>query len=511
MRVAVVGAGIGGLVAALLLAARGIEVGLFERSPAPGGKMRETQVDGRRIDAGPTVFTMRGIFEEIFAAAGTSLSDHIALEPAAILARHAWSATERLDLFANVDRTADAIGDFAGAREAEGYRGFVERARRIFDSLQQRFINEQRPSVLGLTASFGPRRIGELWEISPFVTLWDALAEHFHDPRLRQLFGRYATYCGSSPFLAPATLMLVAHVEQEGVWFVEGGMQRLAQALARVASRAGASLHFEAGVRKVLVRGGRACGLELEDGERIDADAVILNADPAAISARMLGRDIAGATQTIPQSARSLSAITWATVAATDGFPLLRHNVFFSRDYKREFESIRNGKLPPEPTVYVCAQDRKSDDQRSNSPDREEALLCLVNAPANGDQSNLEPSEIDLCERRTFSQLERCGLQITRRAETTIRTTPEDFNRLFPGTGGALYGAASHGWMASFRRPGARTKIAGLYLAGGGTHPGPGVPMAAISGRLAAAAMLEDFASMSRFRPTDTAGGMSMH
>jgi 1-hydroxycarotenoid 3,4-desaturase len=510
MRVAIVGAGIGGLVAALLLAARGIEVAVFERDPAPGGKMREIEVKGRRIDAGPTVFTMRGVFEEIVAAAGTSLSDHISLQPATILARHAWSATERLDLYADVDRTADAIGDFAGAREADGYRSFAERAQRIFGSLQQRFINEQRPSVLGLTASFGPRRIGELWEISPFVTLWDALGEHFRDPRLRQLFGRYATYCGSSPFLAPATLMLVAHVEQEGVWFVEGGMQKLAQALAHVASRAGATLHFAAGVRKVLVRGGRACGLELENGERFEADAVILNADPAAIGASLLGRDIAGTTQPIAPNARSLSAITWATVAATDGFPLVRHNVFFSRDYKNEFESIRHGRLPPEPTVYVCAQDRTNDEPHPNLPNREETLLCLVNAPANGDQNNFEPSEIDLCERRTFSQLERCGLWIKRRAETTVRTTPKDFNRLFPGTGGALYGAPSHGWMASFRRPGARTKIAGLYLAGGGTHPGPGVPMAAISGRLAAAATLEDLASTSRFRPMDTAGGISM-
>jgi 1-hydroxycarotenoid 3,4-desaturase len=510
-KVAVVGAGIGGLVAALLLATRGVEVVVFERNPTPGGKMRQIQIDERRIDAGPTVFTMRTVFEEIFAAAGTSLSDHIALQPATILARHAWSATERLDLFADIDRTVDAIGDFAGAREAAGYRSFTTRARQIFESLQQRFIDVQRPSVAGLTAAFGVGRLGELWQISPFVTLWNALGEHFRDPRLKQLFGRYATYCGSSPFLAPATLMLVAHVEQKGVWFLEGGMHSLARALALLVTSAGGALHYESNVREVVMRNGRARGLKLADGEEIEADAVILNVDSAAINAGKLGGDIACAAPAIPAKARSLSAIVWAMIATTSGFPLVRHNVFFSRDYADEFARIREGRLPVEPTVYICAQDRTNTDDRPGEASRQgEALLCLVNAPPNGDQEPVEQAEIELCDTRTFSQLERCGLSVTRRIETTVRTTPRDFDRLFPGTGGALYGAASHGWMASFRRPGARTRIPGLYLAGGSTHPGPGLPMAAISGRLATAAILADFALMSPCRPTGIGGGTSM-
>jgi 1-hydroxycarotenoid 3,4-desaturase len=511
-RVIVVGAGIGGLVAALLLSARGIAVTLVERCAEPGGKMRQIEVAGARIDAGPTVLTMRSVFEEIFAEAGASLSDYVTLRPAEILARHAWSTAERLDLFTDIDRSADAIGMFAGAREAQGYRDFCDRAQRIHDSLEQTFIRAPRPSLNALVASFGLRRLGDLWQISPFVSLWNALGEHFRDPRLRQLFGRYATYCGSSPFLAPATLMLVAHVEREGVWLVEGGMHRLAQALAALASRAGATLRYRSDVRDVIVEAGRVAGVTLAGGERIDADAVLVNADTATLGSGRLGHDIADVVPTIRRSARSLSAITWAMVTPVRGFPLIRHNVFFSGDYADEFERIRRGKLPAEPTVYVCAQDRTEIDANADNaaPAAPERLLCLVNAPPNGDSRIAETPEINQCEERTFAMLERCGLRIERRSETMVMTTPRDFERLFPATGGALYGPTSHGWMASFRRAGSRTRMPGLYLAGGSTHPGPGVPMAALSGRSAAEALTADFASMRRSRPMAMSGGMSM-
>jgi 1-hydroxycarotenoid 3,4-desaturase len=495
-KIAIIGAGIGGLVAATLLAARGIEVVLIERSDNPGGKMRQINVAGRHVDAGPTVFTMRGVFDEIFAAAGASLSDFVTLQPATVLARHTWSMSERLDLFADPDRSADAIGDFAGAREAAGYRAFCARARQIFEALEQPFICSQRPNLATLIAAFGLHRLGDLFRISPFVTLWSALGEHFRDPRLRQLFGRYATYCGSSPFQAPATLMLVAHVESEGVWLLDGGMHQLAQALATLATRCGATLRFGCEAREINVQRGQACGVTLDSGEHMEAAAIIVNADAAAIGAGLFGESAKDATLKIGQGARSLSAVTWTTFAKTNGVPLARHNVFFSRNYQDEFERIRRGKLPLEPTVYVCAQDRTGTGHESSiPPGAPEALLCLVNAPPNGDESGLESAEIDQCEERTFSLLERHGLQIERHSETTFRTTPQDFSRLFPGTGGALYGPASHGWMASFRRPGSRTGIRGLYLAGGSTHPGPGVPMAAISGRLAVAAILEDLTS----------------
>ncbi|MBI5113996.1 MAG: phytoene desaturase [Rhodovulum sp.] len=521
----VVGAGAGGLAAAIALAVAGFDVTVVEAAESPGGKIRSLPVAGRLIDAGPTVFTMRWVFEELLATAGTSLDRELTLRPLDILARHAWSEHERLDLFADLDRSTAAVGDFAGAAEARRFRDFAARAAHIYATLEEPFLRGPRcRTPLELILRIGLRRIGDAVAISPFATLWGALGDHFHDARLRQLFGRYATYCGASPFLAPATLMLIAHVEQQGVWVIDGGMRALAAALVRVAERQGVRFRWSTPVRQVVVAGGRAAGVELAGGERLAADVVVLNADVAAVADGSLGPALRGAAPRITPAARSLSAVTWAVVAAADGFPLHHHTVFFSADYRAEFDQLlRERRLPTDPTVYICAQDRGPDrgpaseraeigqngrreDDGSGGPER---LLCLVNAPADGDTAPPDADALAACWRAATDRLARCGLTLHGRPEDGVVTTPGDFHRLFPGTGGALYGRASHGWTASFRRPGSRTRIPGLYLAGGSTHPGPGVPMAALSGRLAAAAATADRDSTSRWRRAAISGGMS--
>ncbi len=515
-RVIVVGAGVGGLVSALELAAGGHEVLVLERAARPGGKMREVLVGGAAMDAGPTVFTMRWVFEELFDVVGARLSDHLRLQPVDVLARHAWSADDRLDLYADVARSADAIGRFAGAREARGYLDFCARARRIYAALDRPFLRGSRPNPVSLVGRVGLRGLPDLMRISPLTTMWQALRRHFTDPRLRQLFGRYATYCGSSPFRAPATLMLVAHVEQDGVWLVDGGMHRVAEALANLAVQRGATLRCHAPVDAILTRDGRACGVRLAGGEELDADAVVFNGDVSALATGLLGPDVTGAAAAVDPASRSLSAVTWNLHAPTSGFPLARHTVFFSDDSAGEFADLfDHGRLPGSPTVYVCAQDR--DDTGRAAPPGPERLLMIVNAPARGDGRPFTDEELTRCEARTWQTMARCGLQIERDPQRTLVTTPQDFERLFPATGGALYGRASHGWAASFSRPGARSRLPGLYLAGGSVHPGPGVPMAALSGRQAAASVMADARparasprpSTSPSRPAATPGGTS--
>jgi 1-hydroxycarotenoid 3,4-desaturase len=492
-RIVVIGAGMGGLVAALLLAARGHEVTLVEKADAPGGKMREVLVAHRHLDAGPTVMTMRWVFDRILSEIGEDLDAQVTLTPARTLARHAWSADERLDLFADRAASADAIAAFAGPAEGRNYRAFCEQARGIHDALKDSFMARERPSPLGLVQQAGLGGLSKLWATSPFGTLWDALGKSFRDQRLRQLFGRYATYCGSSPFAAPATLMLVAHVEQEGVWYVEGGMHRLALALAALAQKRGATLRFGEAVSEIVVAGGRAVGVKLAHGETLFADAVVSNADVNAIAAGKFGRDAGPFAPPIRPAERSLSALTWSAVAETRGFPLQRHNVFFSRDYAAEFEAIfKRGKLPAEPTIYVCAQDR---DETGPPPEGPERLLILVNAPPTGDHGHLPTTEIERCQRTTFERLVQCGLSVSLQADRMIRTEPADWEALYPATGGALYGRATHGAMASFARPGSRSRLPGLYWAGGSVHPGPGVPMAALSGMIAAQSLMADLAS----------------
>ena len=504
-RVVVVGAGVGGLVAALLLACRGLEVTLVERAATPGGKMRRVMVDGAAVDAGPTVFTMRWILEQIFERAGADLASHLKLAPLELLARHAWPRGERLDLFADRERSAAAIGQLAGAAEARRFSAFCDQARTVYQALEGPYIRSERPSLFSMAGDLGPRGLAVLAGLGPFATLWSALGRHFHDPRLRQLFGRYATYCGSSPWQAPATLMLVAQVEMDGVWSVDGGMHAVAQALAALAEARGATLRYGAHCERIEVRGGRASAVVLASGERIAADAVVFNGDAGALAAGRLGDAVSSAVPPLPLARRSLSALTWKINARAAGFPLVRHNVFFDDDYASEFNDIfGRQRLPERPTVYVCAQDRDDSARESGAPER---LLCLVNAPPVGDRPT--PLEIERCEQTAFALLERSGLRIDRQPHNQVLSGPAEFERLFPATGGALYGQASHGWMASFSRPSAASRVPGLFLAGGSVHPGPGVPMAAMSGQLAAATLLAHRDSTRRSGRVHISGGMS--
>jgi 1-hydroxycarotenoid 3,4-desaturase len=506
--VVVVGAGVGGLVSALLLAQQGLRVSLFDKEAAPGGKMRQVQVDGVGVDSGPTVFTMRWVFDQILAEAGAALDQVVQLTPLHVLARHAWRGSdEYLDLFADKHQSAEAIAAFSSRAEAQRFLGFCDEAARVYAQLEGPYIRSQRPTLSSMVRDLGPRGLATLMGLGPMASLWQSLARHFHDARLQQLFGRYATYCGASPWLAPATLMLVAQVEMDGVWAVQGGMHALARALARLAQQRGVALHLGCAVDEITVTQGRASGVRLQDGREIAADSVVFNGDTQALASGLLGSAARGAARAVPVRRRSLSAITWSMHARASGFPLLRHNVFFDHDYASEFDDVfRQRQLPRQGTVYVCAQDRGDS---ASAATEHERLLLLVNAPPDGDTRAFNREETDPCEHRSLALLRQCGLSLQAQPHQVVQTTPAHFNQLFPGTGGALYGPATHGWMSAFSRMGAASRLPGLYLAGGSVHPGPGVPMAAMSGRLAAATLMAHLDSTSRWRRVVISGGTS--
>lgn len=503
--VVVIGAGMGGLSSALRLAHQGCQVTVIEASGQPGGKVHAREVDGALIDSGPTVFTMRWVFDELLREVGTDLESELTIEPLSILARHFWTDGSTLDLHADPQRSEAAIADWAGPDEALRFRTFCATARQVYDTLEGPVIRSARPNLIPLMARLGPTGLGVLTRLGPLRSLWHSMQQQFTDQRLRQLFARYATYCGSSPWQAPATLMLIAQVEMNGVWSVRGGMTALSGMLARLAQARGASLRYRTRCTRIVQRQGRVTGVLLDTGEYLPADAVVFNGDVAALRAGLLCDEVRRA---VPRSAppRSLSAMTWSIHAAATGPALDRHNIFFCDDYAREFDDIFvQRRLPRQPTVYVCAQDRPGQVAAGAA----ERLFCLVNAPAIGDDDTLDEKGRALCESNSFQLLQQLGLTLAITPQNCLRTTPWEFHRRFPATGGALYGQATHGWTTIFSRPGALTPVRGLYLAGGSVHPGPGVPMAAMSGRLAAEALLANLASTSVSHRTAISGGMS--
>ncbi|MEO0388303.1 MAG: 1-hydroxycarotenoid 3,4-desaturase CrtD [Pseudomonadota bacterium] len=503
----VVGAGIGGLSAALDLARQGQRVTVFERHAAPGGKLRTVNSAAGPVDAGPTVFTLRSVFEALFADAGARLSDHLELHPADILARHFWPDGATLDLFSDTERSAEAIAALSGARDAAAFRAFHARTAYLFDALDAPMMRAPRPHPLGLMRTLGAQMPGLVRAAAPLRSMWSQLQQEFEDPRLRQLFARYATYIGGSPFLSPAHLTLIWQAEARGVQLVAGGMAKLAEALETLSKDRGVLFHYGADVDQILVGDGRARGVSLSTGEAFLADSVIFNGDPAALGSGALGAGVTRAARARAPAQRSLSAYVWAFAAEARGRPLAHHNVFFGGDYAQEFRDLFGiRRVPQDPTIYLCAQDRGIAEGPAAGPER---FQIIMNAPADGDCVVPTDEEIQRCETRTFARLSAAGVMLDRPGPEAL-TTPWDFHRMFPATGGALYGANPHGMMASFRRPTARTQIKGLYLAGGGTHPGPGVPMAALSGRHAAAAIVGDRVSTSTSRQTGMLGGMSM-
>ncbi len=475
MATVIIGAGVGGLSAAIALSARGEQVTVLESQAGAGGKMLPVRLGDHDFDSGPTVLTMRWVFDELFALSGPQLDAHVKLQPLHTLARHYWTGGETLDLFADPYQTADAIGRFAGKSEAEGYKAFAAAARRIHQSLLQPFLKSQRPTPWGLSAAMP---LSDILSINPFESLWHALGRHFKDRRLQQLFGRYATYCGSSPFTAPATLMLVADVEASGVWRVVGGMGALAQALYDHAKMLGVNFKFNCKAERIETDGTRLVSVIDSHGIRHPCKSIVVNADSEALATGLLGQHAGRAAAPLSAKQRSLSAVTWCALTQESGPSLSHHTVFFSDDYTAEFADLKSGPAN-DPTVYMCDQDHGR-------------KLILLNAPAN---AQVAPHDI---ETRMLNRLQRCGLTLSMQAAPMLRRTPKDFAELYPATAGALYGRASQGWLSTFLRPKARTKIPGLYLAGGSTHPGPGVPMAALAGMRAAEALLQDRTLMFR-------------
>ena len=498
-RAVVIGAGIGGLAAATRLAARGWAVTVLERHGHVGGKMRALPSEAGPVAAGPTVLTMRGVLDDLFAAAGARLEDHATMHAEPILARHFWPDGTRLDLLADPEASARAVGAAMGARAERGHRAHTAAARRLFEAFEGPMMRAAEPSLPRLAAAVA-RRPRLLADMAPGRTLAGALRRRLSDPRIRQLHGRYATYVGASPFEAPAILGLVSHAEATGVWRVEGGLARLAEAVAGLAGARGATIRLGAEVRAVEVLDGRAAGVALVDGTRLPADMVLHAGDPRALTTGLLGDAVRGALP--PQGRPSLSARVWSFAALARGLPLAHHTVLFSSDDAAEFTELAAGRVPREPTLYVCAQDRAGD----RAPDGPERFEIIMNAPPGGEP---DPEEDRRCHETMLRTLRRRGLRLDPEPGPEAMTAPWGFAALFPGSLGALYGEAPAGATSALRRPRARTRIAGLYQAGGGAHPGAGVPMAALSGRHAAEAIMADLASTSPSRRRATPGGTS--
>jgi phytoene desaturase len=485
----IIGGGVGGLSAAIRLAAAGVRVHILEQNPRVGGKMSEIAAEGFRWDTGPSVITMRHVFEALFSAVGRRLEDYLTLLPVDPLTRYFYRDGSVLDASADPAVMRGRIAALAGEPEAEGYLRYLRYAERIHAITGGVFIYNDPPTFWQVART--PLR--DIPAVDPLRTMDGAIHSFVRSPYLRQLLGRFATYVGASPFMAPATLNVIAHVELSGgVWYPQGGIYQIAAAFERLARELGVEITTDCAVQSILVEQGHAVGVRLAEGSELRADAVIANVDVATVYEKLLPQQPAwiGRARRLTRVEPSCSGFILLLGVEGETAGLAHHNIFFSRDYRREFDDIfRRGVPPDEPTIYVAITARTD---AAHAPPGCENWFVLVNAPPLGDAFDWA-RQGDAVRDRVLATLADFGLDVRERIRVERRLTPADLERLTGARRGALYGISSNNRFNALRRPHNRAPdVRRLYFAGGTTHPGGGVPMVTLSGQVAARLALED-------------------
>ena len=476
--VVVVGAGMGGLAAANELAAAGLSVLVVERDSQIGGKARTVEIDGVECDTGPSVLTLPEVADQVFRASGSSLEEQVTLLRPTPNFRYVFPTGLELDVHHELEDTLESVAQTLGPGPADELRGFLRKSKRIWDNAAPAFVFRDAPSFWGVFLQ-GPAVWASSTRIDAFRSMEKAVNALVSTPELRELLLRYATYNGSDPRQAPGTLNCIAHVELGlGGFGIRGGMGRLAQALADRAQECGAEIELNAPVESIETDGGVFKGILLGDGRFVEAKSVVVNAAATHLAQRLLPE----AQRRLSDGKPSMSG--WTAIHRAKRRDRAAHTVLMHSPYLEEFQDIFDANRPPvSPTVYLCAQEVCHE---RKGWEHEEPVFVMANAPAVEGPEDYRPLR-----EAVLSRLRQCSLW-TDGDELVWERTPWDLAQFYPDTQGSIYGMASHGWSAAFRRPPNRLPgFSGVYLAGGSAHPGGGVPLALQSGRLAAAAVLK--------------------
>jgi phytoene desaturase len=488
----VIGGGLGGLAAATVAQARGHKVTLLEKNAWLGGKAVLLERDGFRFDMGPTVLTVPSVLRRIFEEAGRKMEDALDLVRLDPQWRCFFDDGSVLDLLEDTEAMAVRLEQYAPGT-GSGYRRFQKLSRRLHDISERFFFWRPVESIfdtMDLKSSLDAGTLADVLNLRMGATLAGTIRRHVRDGRVSQMLDHFVQYVGSSPFNAPAVLCSIAHMQADGgVWYPRGGTRAVPRALEALARELGVVIRTGADVRRIIVDDNAVAGVELADGARLAADAIVSNMDAVRTYRELIGGAWARRFERRRAYEPACSGVV-LYLGLNRGYDhLLHHSFVFSRDAKEEFEWIyRRGEPAPDPTCYIAAPARTEPEV---APPGGEALYVLVHTPylrPHHDWRRMLPQYRAVI----LDKLARtAGLDdLERRIVCEHVLTPQDIHDRYRVLNGAIYGLASHGRFFGAFKPGNRRKdIRGLYLAGGAAHPGPGMPMVLMSGWIAADAL----------------------
>ena len=486
--VAVIGGGLGALSGAIRLARLGFSVQLFEKNPKLGGKVNEVVLMRYRFDTGASLLTMPSIIDELFNFAGFKRSTYLDFVPIDPIFRYFFPDGSMMDASADKEKMKTAIAQLS-PNDVKAYERFLKYTERIHELTAETFMFTPIHEFRKLMRPRHFRTLFRFHQIDPFRTVHQSVSRFFSDPRLVQLFDRYATYNGSDPFQAPATLNIIPYIEYGlGGFYIKGGIYRLVDALKAVACELGVQMHTSAKVEKICHDGKQVNGVQV-NGEKIEANYVLCGAD-AIVAHDELIDGHQTRQKKLNRLEPSLSGMVFLWGVRAKHPKLAHHNIIFSNDYSEEFKQIfKHRKVPDEPTIYIAITSKAD---AAHAPAEGENWFVLLNMPY------LVPGQMWAKEtvrmrKAVLDRLKTLGFDIADQIEVEQIYTPEDFSELYASNQGSIYGVSSNSKTTAFRRlPNRSRLLSGLYFAGGSVHPGGGIPLVILSGKIAATLMYEN-------------------
>ena len=482
-RVAVVGAGLGGLSAAISLRAAGYDVEVFEKNPHIGGKLNVLTKDGFTFDLGPSIFTLPQFFRDLFERAGKNMDDYVTLEPVTPHWRNFFDDGLVIDLYQEDPLMRRELEKLGGNPEDHWreFQSFLAYARKQYEIIDEGYFRKGLDNLWEFLRYYVFKRLGA--NIDYRNTMAQSIEQRFTSPHLRSIFEYFIKYVGSSALASPGYMNLMPVIQFDyGLWYVRGGMYALADGLGKLMEEMHIPVHLNADVASIDKSGRRVTGLTLADGTRFQSDLVVSNMEVIPAYQKLLGEP--------PRFMRKLKKFAPACsglvihIGTKEIYPqLAHHNFFFSGNQHKHFRTVfQEGKLPEDPTLYVVAPTRTDP---SKAPAGCDNIKILPHIPPLEEGSGITHDDYMALRDRVLIKMERLGLKNLRANIVTEDTlTPVDIERMYRSNRGSIYGVVTD-WKKNhgFKAPKTSTKYRNLYFCGGSVNPGGGMPMAVLSGQ----------------------------